>query len=250
LNYFSYDEKASNMLQEVLHLVAWRGFVNDIGPAIASCRATWTDERIWYPFLIQQTYGPKQKTRLQILAEHTTQLLGGEKQHIVLKKDKLMLYRPEERWLARINQLDDMAKKAGHSTILETMLYIPDTDGKNVFSVACKNNCPKIVSYYFERGVDCNQRDNFGATPSYYAWNSKFGRQAWNMLPWCAEYKYPKPKETLPMWPLDIIHIVNPMLHHDIVANGVGIELINNSVPPKPKKLKSKLYKQQFGPKR
>jgi hypothetical protein len=240
------------MLQEVLHLVAWRGFAKDIGPAVASCRATWTDERIWYPFLIQQTYGPKQKTRFQILAEHTTQLLGGEKQHIVLKKDKLMLYRPEERWLARVNELDEMAKKTGHPTILKTMLGIPDTDGKTVFSVACENNCPKIISYYLKRGVDFNQKDDTGGTPSYYAWNSRFGRAAWNSLPYSAEYGYPKPKETFNLWWLDIIHL-NPVVHPDIAIDGHDIEIINNSVPPKPKKpkkLKSKLYKQQFGPKR
>jgi hypothetical protein len=239
------------MLQEVLHLVAWRGFVKDIVPAVACCKATWTDERIWFPFFIQQTYGPKQKTRLQILAEHTTHLSPGDKQHIVLKKDAPMIYRPEERWLTRIHELDNMAKKAGHSTILETMLYIPDTDGKNVFSVACKNNCPKIVSYYLNKGVDCNQRNCVGATPSYYAWNSRFGRQAWNMLPWSAEYEYPKPMP--PIYLMQQWQGNNDMwhnVHHDYVINGIGIELINNSVPPKPKKLKSKLYKQQFGPKR
>ena len=245
------------MLEEVLYLLAYNGFAKDIGPAVASCKATSTDERIWFPFLIQQTYGEKQKTRLQILAEHTTLLLGDEKHHIVLKEDGLKIYRSEERWLARLNELDLMAKKAGHPELINTMLSIPDTAGRGLISIACENNCPKIVKELIKRGACYNQKDDSGATPSYYAFNSKFGREAWRALPYSAEYEYPKPAKREPLWRDDIlINIINnpnPIwhnVHHDYLINGQGIELIaNTQVPPKPKKLKSKLYKQQFGPK-
>lgn len=228
------------MLEDILHLLAWRGFAKDIAPAVASCKATWTDERIWFPFLIQQTYGEKQKTRLQILAEHTTLLNGGIKQHIILKKNGPMIYRSEERWLSRLQELWEMAEKENHSNILNVMLNIPDADGKTIFSVACENNCPKIVSYFLKKGVDYNQKTDLGATPSYYAYTSKFGKDAWRRLPFEADYDYPKAKSS---WRDDVWYNF-----HDLQIDGHAIEIIANThVPPKPKKLKSKLYKQQFG---
>lgn len=242
------------MLEDILYLLAYNGFAKDIGPAVASCKDTWTDERIWFPFLIQQTYGEKQKTRLQILAEHTTLLKNGDKHHIVLKKDGPIIYRPEERWLARLNELDLMAKKAGYHEIVSIMLSTPDSVGMRVMSVLCENNCPKIVRELVKRGVPYNRVDISGATPCYYAFNSKFGREAWRALPYSAEYEYPKPVKREQAWLDDIINIVNnpnPIwhhVHHDLLIDGQAIELIaNTQVPPKPKKLKSKLYKQQFG---
>ena len=230
------------MLQEVLHLVAWRGFAKDIGPAVATCKATWTDERIWLPHLIQQTYGPKQKTRLQILAEHMTHLKEGCNIHLIPRKIGPMVYRPEERWLARLNELDLMAKNAGHPEILKNMLMTPDSVGMRIMSIACQNNCPKIVTELIKRDLPYNRVDDSGATPCYYAFNSKFGRDSHSALPWDAPYSYPKPKEL--SWP-DNVHIVpiaqaqlNPAWYIDDLSNS----------PPKPKKLKSKLYKQQFGP--
>uniref|UniRef100_A0A6C0AND0 Uncharacterized protein n=1 Tax=viral metagenome TaxID=1070528 RepID=A0A6C0AND0_9ZZZZ len=254
------------MLEDILYLLAYNGFAKDIGPAVVSCKATFTDERIWFPFLIQQTYGKKQKTRLQILAEHTTLLPGGEKHHIVLKNDGLKLYRPEERWLARIDELEGMAKKAGHPELIKTMLSIPDTAGRGLISIACENNCPKMVRELLKRGIWYNNEDDSGATPCYYAYNSKFGRDAWRVLitenlTYSVKYEYPKPKPkpTERLWGDGyVINIINNPnyidwynSHHDLLINGQAIELIANTpIPPKPKKLKSKLYKQQFGPKR
>jgi len=238
------------MLQEVLHLVAWRGFAKDISPAVATCKAILTDERIWFPHLIQQTYGPKQKTRLQILAEHMTNLKEGYNIHLIPRKSGPIIYRPEERWLARLNELDLMAKKAGHPEILSNMLSTPHSVGMRVISVACENNCPKIVTELIKRGVPYNRVDNSGATPCYYAFNSKFGRDSHSALPWDAPYSYPKPKEPKePIWPYNI-HIPNHIVeaNNDYIPEYVWpVEDLSNS-PPKPKKLKSKLYKQQFGP--
>lgn len=233
------------MLQEVLHLVAWRGFAKDIGPAVATCKAILTDERIWFPHLIQQTYGPKQKTRLQILAEHMTQLKEGYNVHLIPRKSGPMIYRPEERWLARLKELDLMAKKAGHPEILSNMLTTPDSVGMRVISVACENNCPKMVTELIKRGIPYNRVDDSGATPCYYAFNSKFGRDSHSALPWDAPYSYPKPKEIT--WP-DNIHIVHNVQAHAQLNPVWYVDDLSNS-PPKPKKLKSKLYKQQFGPK-
>jgi hypothetical protein len=64
-----------------------------------------------------------------------------------------MIYRPEERWLARIKELEGMAKKAGHTELIKTMLGIPDAGGTRIISVACENNCPKIVVELLKRGM-------------------------------------------------------------------------------------------------
>lgn len=238
------------MLEDILHLVAYAGYAKDIGPAALCCKATLTDERIWCPFLIQQTYGPKNKTRFQIILEHTTLLLGGEKQHIILTKDKPLIYRPEERWIQRVTQLEDMANKAEYPDILQTMLSVPDASGRGLLSIACENNCPNIVLYLLERGAPYNQKDDSGATPRYYASNSTLGREAYNSLPLKAEYEYPKPKPKQRAY--DYFAVDNqPIIYHNI--NPIVIdEYMFNSQPEekKKKKMKSKLYKQQFGPKR
>ena len=139
------------MLEDILYLVAFNGFAKDIGPAVATCKAIRTDERIWFPHLIQQTYGEKQKTRLQIIAEHLTSLKNGDKQHVLMKKNKLIVYRSEERFLERLAELDLMAKKAKQTKLLDTMLGIPDSSGTRIISVACQNNCPKIVRELIKR---------------------------------------------------------------------------------------------------
>jgi hypothetical protein len=237
------------MLEDILYLVAYNGYSKDIGPAALCSKATLTDERIWFPHLIQQTYGPKNKTRLQILTEHTTLLLGDVKQHIILTKDKPLIYRSEKRWIQRLNQLQEMAKKAMHSDILQTMLSIPDATGRAVISVASENNCPTIISYLLKRGIAYNETDDSGATPSYYAFTSRFGRQAFYSLPLNAEYGYPRPIERVIDW--EVVFNQPAIPQPDIVFGEWNIELMVNSQPqPKKKKMKSKLYKQQFGPKR
>lgn len=237
-------------LEDILYLVAYNGYSKDIGPAALSCKATLTDERIWFPYLIQQTYGPKNKTRFQIIAEHTTLLLGDVKHHIILTKDKPLIYRPEERWIKRVNQLEDLGKMADHPDIVQTMLSIPDASGRGLISIACENNCPNIVSYLIERGFSYNEKDDSGATPCYYAFNSTFGREAYNRLPYTADYEYPRPKQRVINWEVIFNEHINPQPQHDIVIGQLNVEVVANSSPPKKKKMKSKLYKQQFGPKR
>jgi hypothetical protein len=137
-----------------------------------------------------------------------------------------------------------MAKKAGHPEILSNMLTTPDSVGMRVMSVACENNCPKIVTELIKRGVPYNRVDDSGATPCYYAFNSKFGRDSHSALPWDAPYSYPKPKE--PSW-LDNIRIALQAQAHAQLNPVWYIDDLSN-LPPKPKRLKNKLYKQQFGP--
>lgn len=237
------------MLQEVLHILAQNGFVRDIGPAIASCKATWTDERIWFPKLIRETYGPKSKTRLQIIAEHMTHLKENEKYKIVPKKDGISVYWSEEKWIQRINELNALSKLAGFPKIIQEVLKITDKDGGSVLTTACSQNCPKIVRFCIKNLLDYNQPTCYGATPLYFAWNSKFGKEAFHSLPIEAIYEYPriikKFEHEIDYW--------GPFIHIQAVPNIQAVPFVyhfDESQQQKPKKIKSKLYKQQFGPRR
>jgi hypothetical protein len=235
------------MLQEVLHILAQNGFVRDIGPAIASCKATWTDERIWFPKLIRETYGSKSKTRLQIIAEHMTHLKENEKYNIVPKKDGISVYWSEEKWIQRINELNALSKLAGFPKIIQEVLKITDKDGGSVLTTACAQNCPKIVRFCIKNLLDYNQPTRNGATPLYFAWKSKFGKEAFYSLPIEAIYEYPriikKVEHEIDYWG----PVMGPFIHIQAVP---FVYHFDESQQQKPKKIKSKLYKQQFGPRR
>lgn len=257
----TYHGSMESRLQDILYLVAYNGFAKDIGPAALCCKETLEDERIWFPYLIQQTYGPKAKTRSQILAEHMLHL-NGEKMKIKMKKGYIYIWRDETRWLERMADLEKMAQKADHTEIFENILGIPDTDGIGTFVTACKNDCPGIASYYLKRGVDYNQKTDCGATPAYYALHSEYGARVFNILPRWHRYCAPEPKPG-GVWPhvnfqmmdhADIHMLINnnfnQIIIHPANFNWVHNIVPNESEPVKPKKIKSKLYKQQFGPKR
>lgn len=240
-------------LQDVLHLVAYNGFAKDIGPAALCCKETLEDERIWFPHLIQQTYGPKSKTRPQILAEHMLHL-NGQKIKIKREKNSFYLYRDESRWLERMTYLEILSRKAEHTGIFESILGTPDLDGNSTFITACKNDCPGIVSYYLNRDVDYNQKNDRGATPAYYALYSEYGSKAYCMLPQSSICNAPQPKPRVaPEWINNFEYMQMNMIPVEDIQmwfNNHQINVINQSEPVKPKKIKSKLYKQQFGPKR
>lgn len=181
-------------LEDILYLVFWNGYAEDCRQAVYISKETITDERIWFPFLIHITYGPKNKTILHIMAEHSTPVGNRTKRKLIIKKGGAIIYRDENHWLARVKQLEQMASDTNHAKLFENILVTPDINGTTPLISACINNCPKIVSYLLKRGVDYNQKDDSGKTPSYYASNSKYGQQAWDRLltlsNFKAEYSY------------------------------------------------------------
>jgi hypothetical protein len=201
-------------LEDILYLLFWNGYTEDCRQAVYASKETMTDERIWFPFLIQTTYGPNKKTLLQIMAEHSTPVKvlniikkdgvivykkpveSATKRKLVLKKGGVMVYKDESQLLSRICQFEQMAADTNHMNLFENVLGTPDTDGTTILIEASKNNCYKIVSYLLKRGADYNQQDDSGATPQYYAYNSTFGKQAWSCIMqlsmFKAEYKSPK----------------------------------------------------------
>lgn len=260
--------------EDVLHLVMWNGYTEDARKAVYVSKEVYTDERVWFPFLIQQTYGEKKKTLLQVIAEHCTPVEPPNIHKVIPKKGGIIIYKPEERWMRRMAQLQQMAKDSYHMKTFERALQKPDTQGRTILVAACKNNCAMIVSDLLKRGFDYNQEDNVGATPQYYAFNSKFGRKAWSTLlsesKFQSKYSHPRPRDPVNhqlMRNIDIQRhdiIVDHQRHRNVhhhemfwnhrfnmeILNFLddGADLIVAPVvePPK-KKLKRSEYKKQFG---
>ena len=237
-------------LEDVLHLVMWNGYTEDARQAVYVSKETYTDERIWFPFLIQNGYGPNKKTLPQIIAEHCTHVESPQTRKLVPKKDGMLIYKPEEQWIRRMAEIQQMAVNSYHTRIFEATLRIPDTDGNTALIAACKTNCPKIVSYLLKKGHDYNQEDNLGATPSYYAYNSRLGQRAWSSLLSNSKFesKYKQPRQIFvppvvpiaPMVPMAPIYQFNYQILNHYAVNDEEPE------PPK-KKLKRSEYKKQFG---
>ena len=239
--------------EDVLHLVMWNGYTEDCRQAVYVSKETYTDERIWFPFLIQHGHGPKKKTLPQVIAEHCTYVESPQTRKLVPKKGGLLVYKPEAQWIRRMAEIKQMAVNSYHTRIFDKTLKIPDADGSSALIAACMTNCPKIVSYLLKKGHDYNQEDNLGGTPSYYAYNSKLGQRAWYRLldKSNLKSKYKQPQRVyvapvVPLAPLVPIAPVVPLAHiyHQILNHNA----INDDEPEPPKKkLKSSEYKKQFG---
>lgn len=226
--------------EDVLHLVISNGYVEDSRQAVYVSKGIYTDDRVWFPFLIQHGHGPKKKTLPQIIAEHCTHVRSSQPLKIVPNKAGLIIYKPEKQWLRRMAELHQMAVDSYHRRIFDDVLRKPDTDGISALIVACNNNCPKIVSYLLKRGIDYNQGDNHGGTPQYYAYKSRFGRNAWSRLLHESNFKSIYEWPRLDVQPIQIYQLQDNLVH-----------LILNEYPeplPQPKKkLKRSEYKKQFG---
>ena len=232
--------------EDILYLVIWNGYTEDCRQAVYVSKKTITDERIWFPFLINHGHGPKKKTLPQVIAEHCTHVESPQTRKLFLKKDCMLIYKPEQQWLRRMAEIKQMAIDSHHTMIFDKILRIPDADGSTALIAGCKNNCPKIVSYLLKKGQDYNQEDNLGATPQYYAYNSKLGESAWSSLlhnsKFNSKYKTPRRIYVAPVAPIgQIIHMANNYIMAFRNA-------INDDEPEPPKKkLKRSEYMKQFG---
>lgn len=126
-------------LQDVLHLMIWNGYGQDVRNAVASTRETWTDERCWYPYLIKQTVGPKKKNTIQLLMEH-----------------------PRIFTEARLAALEKMAADTYHEDLFQTALDVRDTDGESALTAGIRSKSFHAVKFLVERGADINQQNKKG----------------------------------------------------------------------------------------
>lgn len=173
--------------QDVLHLVMWNGYSEDTWQAVATCKETWEDERIWFPKLVGVRYGPKKKTRGQIISEHCIEIDKGVRRIIAKKggkKIKLIMYRNDAFWIRRMEELGEHARKTWHEKLFKEILDARDSDGKTSFTAACENNTLGIINYLIKRGVDIHQKTNRGETGGELAYNTgkKGETSVWHRL--------------------------------------------------------------------
>jgi hypothetical protein len=125
--------------EDILHLLAYNGYAEDIRQAVAVNRLTWTDDRIWYPYLIAERFGSMKRGRLHIIAEHKR------------------TWSNEENLMARFNELEKMASSSHHMKLFLAQIDVRDIYGKSALTAAIENRCPKAVEFLVTRGADINQ---------------------------------------------------------------------------------------------
>jgi len=128
-------------LQDVLHLVSWNGYHKDIEPAISSTKETFTDDRLMFPFGVQQKY-KEGKTRIQILIEND-----------------------HRKAFDRIQEFRKMAGDTHHMPILKKVLDSTDDNGHSALTAAIEKKSVKLVNLLLEHGVNVNQTNKRGGTP-------------------------------------------------------------------------------------
>lgn len=174
-------------LQDVLHLVMWNGYAADCAPAMATCRETWTDDRVWYPFGINIRYGPQQKTRLQAISDHCIPLANGKKTVIRdeakkgAQKPKLVVYKTHEYFLRRVEELRAHAEATHHQKAFQKALDARDAEGKTLLIHAAIKNNIRLTDFLIENGVDVNLMTNRGGSAQHFAWSAS-DKTLWHKL--------------------------------------------------------------------
>ena len=246
--------------EEILHLVAYNGYAEDMRQAVAVNRLTWTDDRIWYPHLIAQRFGSMKRGRLHIIAEHKR------------------TWSNEENLMARFNELEKMASSSHHMKVFLAQIDVRDIYGKSALTAAIENRCPKAVEFLVTRGADINQIQKNGRSALNLAKSVKLeydeeiqnikkpnGRIVTACVPQKRSQKIIEyltklgavdiPEQEEMYRPVIMGHyrtliwhqyIGNKIFMNDDVKRSIALRT-HDASPPKPKRLKSSLYKRQFG---
>ena len=137
--------------EDVLHLVMWNGYADVAWPAVETSKATWEDERIWFPFLINMRYGKAKKVRVQIIAEHCLNMKKGEHRIVrpceCVNKHKPIFYRGSDFFLKRMGELGEHGKNTFLSKLFLAELHTYDTDCNNALLVSLENDTTPITNY-------------------------------------------------------------------------------------------------------
>ena len=165
----------------------WNGYAADCAPAMATCRETWTDDRVWYPFGINIRYGPQQKTRLQAISDHCIPLDNGKKTVIRDErkkgdlKPKLVMYKTHKYFLKRVEEFRTHAKATGHQKAFQKALDAGDAEGKTLLIHAAIKNNIQLTDFLIENGVDVNLLTNRGGSARYFAFEHS-DKTLWHKL--------------------------------------------------------------------
>lgn len=240
---------------DVLHLVMWNGFAADCAPAMATCRDTWTDDRVWYPFGINIRYGPQQKTRLQIISDHCIPLDNG-------KKPNDVVYKTHEYFLKRVEEFRAHAEATHHQKAFQKALDAGDVEGKTLLiHAAIKNNIP-LTEFLIENGVDVNLLTNRGGSAHHFASEHSDKTLSGKLVDAGAKYEdgygVEEPLRVIhrmernDVWNFSVLDYINDFYR---IAH-IGIDDINvkkkkrahdEKLANPPPRVKASLFKKQFG---
>jgi hypothetical protein len=250
-------------LQDVLYLVSYSGYSSNIQAAVESTKETLTDERLVFPFGIQQTYRDG-KTRLQILLEHES--------------------------FDRVKEIVKMAVNTYHLPILKRVINFKDNDGNTALTASIKTRNIPIVKLLVKIGADINQVNKKGRSPLNLAIACMKEKEPSSESCYCSEppkgWDLTNSRESLKskaivsyLTGLGAIDIPEEVIRYDFMGGRVrrlifmnpwfndlvyersrvvmDLQLLRRHVlttllpdapqAPKPKRMKSSLYKQQFG---
>jgi hypothetical protein len=100
--------------EDILHLVIWNGYAEDVWQAAGTCKETWTDDRIWFPHLVEMGYGSKKKSRFQIIAEKCICTDQGKAKTVAIgRKGIPTVFWSTDTAMKRFLELASMAEKEG-----------------------------------------------------------------------------------------------------------------------------------------
>jgi hypothetical protein len=250
----------------------WNGFAADCGAAIATCKETWTDERVWFPFGINIRYGPDQKTRLQAISDHCIPLDNGKKKIIRDErkegdpKSKLVMYKTHEYFVKRVEELRAHAKATGHQKAFQKALDAGDAEGKTLLIHAAIKNNIRLTDFLIENGVDMNLLTNRGGSAHHFA-RKHSDKTLWRKLidagaKYEDGYGVEEPLRVINRFERFFINYgINDIHMRDMRINDMEYEFkINDKDLPKKKKhahdeklanppprVKASLFKKQFG---
>lgn len=245
--------------EDILHLVSWNGYSQDIRQALAVNKDTWTDDRLWFPFGIAQRFSAAKKGRLQIIIENNNYFMDDKKP------------------MARLEELMKFA--GGHlKKFFLREIDVKDTNGETALTAAITKRCFNVIKFLLENGADPNQLNSEGRSALNLA--KKIKQDIKNeKTKWGHITSVPKSSELIVEYltelgavdiPAERSHRMNVFewlrsnMHRnwdrndlyrysrgDIVGRRDEDRLIQRvvnepKVNPNPKRIKASLYKQQF----
>jgi hypothetical protein len=245
--------------EDILHLVSWNGYSEDIRQALAVNKETWTDDRLWFPFGIAQKFGKDRKGRLQIIIKGKNYFMDDKKT------------------MARLEELMNFAD--GHlKKFLLQEIDARDANGESALTAAIENRCFNVVKFLLTNGADPNQVNTEGRSALNLA--KKITKNVKNeKAKWGHITSVPKSSELIveyltELGAVDIpaersyrmnvfewlhsnidrhynFNIKKIIIREDIVGRQDEHHLIQRAVDepkanPKAKRMKASLYKQQF----
>ena len=225
--------------EDILHLVIWNGYAEDVWQAAGTCKETWTDDRIWFPYLVEMGYGPKKKSRFQIIAEKCICTDRGKAKTVAIgRKGIPTVFWSTDTAMKRFLELASMAEKEGFMDSFIEGLERRDVNGKTVFSGTKFNSVWDISERLMNSPNIIYCPNTKGGVPYYHASPYQDKNIWYQLLSWKAAYNWVDSRERL--------NKPKPTNYYSMMIRLYNEQYLD-LFGPKPLRQKASLYRQQFG---